>query len=41
MDELQAEGDRMVGDDFAEEGIAYLQSINFKDRMAANLIAAE
>ncbi len=41
MDELHAEGDRMVGDDIAEEGIAYLQAINFKDRAAANLIAAE
>ncbi|MDO8380872.1 ferritin-like domain-containing protein [Phenylobacterium sp.] len=42
MEELKAEGDRMVGDDIAEEGIKYLQKINFKDRVAANLtIAAE
>jgi len=44
MDELQAEGSRMVGDDIAEEGIRYLQGINFKERSqrgAANLIAAE
>ena len=42
MDELKAEGDRMVGDDIAEEGIKYLQEINFKDRMAAPVtIAAE
>jgi hypothetical protein len=43
MDELKAEGDRMVGDDIAEEGIAYLQQINFKDRSnaAAIRIAAE
>jgi hypothetical protein len=42
MDELKAEGDRMVGDDIAEEGIAYLQKINFKDRIAQTLtIAAE
>jgi hypothetical protein len=43
MDELKAEGDRMVGDDIAEEGIAYLQQINFKDRsnQAAIRIAAE
>ncbi|WP_333587805.1 ferritin-like domain-containing protein [Phenylobacterium sp.] len=42
MDELKAEGDRMVGDDIAEEGIKYLQEINFKDRVAAPLtIAAE
>ncbi len=42
MEELKAEGDRMVGDDIAEEGIKYLQKINFKDRIAANVsIAAE
>ena len=42
MDELKAEGDRMVGDDIAEEGIKYLQEINFKDRRAAPVtIAAE
>ncbi len=29
MDELKAEGDHMVGDDIAEEGIRYLQSVNF------------
>ena len=29
MDELKAEGDRMVGDDIAEEGIRYLQTVNF------------
>jgi hypothetical protein len=32
MDELRAEGDRMVGDDIAEDGIRMLQAINFKDR---------
>jgi hypothetical protein len=32
----------MVGDDIAEEGIKYLQEINFKDRSAnAISIAAE
>ena len=44
MDELQAEGERMVGDDIAEEGIRYLQTINFKEsaeRGAAQLVAAE
>jgi len=43
MEELKAEGDRMVGDDIAEEGIKYLQEINFKDRSdkAALAIAAE
>ncbi len=29
MDELKKEGDRMIGDDIAEEGIAYLKTINF------------
>jgi hypothetical protein len=38
MDELKAEGDRMVGDDIAEEGIKYLQAINFKERSAAGAI---
>jgi len=42
MDELKGEGDRMVGDDIAEEGIQYLQKINFKERAArAVSIAAE
>ena len=42
MEELKAEGDRMVGDDIAEEGIKYLQEINFKDRLASSIsIAAE
>jgi len=44
MDELQAEGTRMPGDDIAEEGIRYLQTINFKEsaaRGAAELVAAE
>ncbi len=41
MDELKNEGDRMVGDDIAEEGIKYLQTINFSDRKGAQLLAAE
>ncbi|MDB5417095.1 MAG: Ferritin, partial [Phenylobacterium sp.] len=41
MDELRAEGDKMVGDDIAEEGIKYLQEINFKDRARSVSIAAE
>ncbi len=43
MEELTAEGDRMIGDDIAEEGIKYLQEINFKGRSneAAIRIAAE
>src|ERR1700744_728897 len=40
MDELKGEGDRMVGDDIAEEGIQYLQSINFTGR-SSTLLAAE
>jgi hypothetical protein len=41
LDELAAEGERMVGDDIAEDGIRYLQEINFKDRVAAATLAAE
>ena len=41
MEELRAEGDRMVGDDIAEEGIAYLKSINFRDRAPPLGLAAE
>jgi hypothetical protein len=29
MDELKAEGDKMVGDDIAEDGIRFLQTLNF------------
>ena len=41
IDELKGEGDKMVGDDIAEEGIKFLQEINFKDRARDVLIAAE
>ncbi|MES2897824.1 ferritin-like domain-containing protein [Phenylobacterium sp. LH3H17] len=42
IEELRGEGDRMVGDDIAEEGIKYLQEINFKDRVGQAIsIAAE
>jgi hypothetical protein len=41
LDELAAEGDRMVGDDIAEDGIRYLQEINFKDGSRPVTIAAE
>jgi hypothetical protein len=42
MEELKAEGDRMVGDDIAEEGIKFLQTINFKVRgHPVSLLAAE
>jgi hypothetical protein len=39
LDELRAEGDRMVGDDIAEEGMAYLKAINFRSRLS--LVGAE
>jgi hypothetical protein len=42
MDELKNEGERMVGDDIAEEGIKYLQTINFTDNSKGSaLLAAE
>jgi hypothetical protein len=40
MDELKGEGDRMVGDDIADEGIAYLKTINFRERGPALKLAA-
>jgi hypothetical protein len=41
MDELKREGDRMVGDDIAEDGIRFLQSVNFgaKQQTFAQLAA--
>ncbi len=41
MDGLKAEGERMVGDDIAEEGIKFLQSVNFGDNAKIIRIAAE
>jgi len=41
IDELKAEGDAMVGDEIAEEGIRYLQEINFAEKAKQVLIAAE
>src|SRR5471032_315239 len=41
MDELKGEGDGMVGDAIAEDGIAYLKTINFRDRASPLKIAAE
>ena len=41
MDELAAEGERTVGDDIAEDGIRYLQAINFTDRNRLVSVAAE
>src|SRR5579862_9888387 len=39
MDELRREGDRMIGDDIAEEGIRFLRAVNF--RPGAVAMAAE
>jgi Long-chain fatty aldehyde decarbonylase len=41
MDELKSEGDEMVGDAIAADGIAYLKAINFRDRSATMKMAAE
>jgi P-aminobenzoate N-oxygenase AurF len=41
MDGLKAEGERMVGDDIAEDGIRFLQSINFGEQAKIVRIAAE
>ncbi|HEV2563421.1 MAG TPA: ferritin-like domain-containing protein [Rhizomicrobium sp.] len=41
MNELKNEGERMVGDDIAEEGIKFLQTINFGANARAIRIAAE
>jgi len=42
MDELKNEGERMVGDDIAEDGIRFLQTINFGDaKKGKALLAAE
>jgi hypothetical protein len=40
MDELSSEGDRMVGDDLAEEGIASLKEINATKRKIVRKIGA-
>ncbi|HEY6577829.1 MAG TPA: ferritin-like domain-containing protein [Rhizomicrobium sp.] len=41
MDELRREGDRMIGDDIAEEGIKFLKAVNFRADARASLFAAE
>ena len=38
LDELKEEGDRMIGDDIADEGLEFLKEINFKD-MRRNIAA--
>jgi hypothetical protein len=40
MDELSREGDRMVGDDLAEEGIRYLKEINAGKRKVVRRLAS-
>jgi hypothetical protein len=40
MDELAGEGDRMVGDDIAEEGIGYLKEINAGKKKVVRRISA-
>ena len=40
MKELAAEGDQMVGDDIAEEGIRYLKDINEGKRHVVRKLAA-
>ena len=39
LDELKEEGDRMVGDDIADEGLQFLKEINFKDNTSRNIAA--
>ena len=42
MDELKREDDRMVGDDIAEQGIAFLKTVNFHGKKGAGgSVAAE
>jgi hypothetical protein len=38
LDELKGEGERMVGDDIAEDGMAYLKTINARDRSGRGLL---
>ena len=39
LDELKEEGDRMVGDDIADEGLQFLKEINFRDNTSRNIAA--
>ena len=41
MAELHGEGDRMIGDDIAEEGIKYLQALNGGKLRTPSMVAAE
>jgi hypothetical protein len=40
MNELKAEGDHMIGDDIAEEGIKFLQTINFGSKTSGAMLLA-
>ncbi|MFM9865063.1 MAG: diiron oxygenase [Micropepsaceae bacterium] len=40
MEELKAEGDQMIGDAIAEEGIKYLQTINFGPKHKGSVLMA-
>ena len=39
LDELKEEGDRMVGDDIADEGLQFLKEINFRDNNSRSIAA--
>jgi hypothetical protein len=39
MDELAAEGETMPGEAIAEDGIRYLQEINFKEKVERQAVA--
>ena len=39
LNELKEEGDRMVGDDIADEGLQFLKEINFRDNTSRNIAA--
>jgi len=41
MDELKAEGNHMIGDDIAEEGIKYLQTVNFGMKKSGSALLAQ
>jgi len=40
LDELRGEGERMIGDDIADDGVRYLREINFKARRPRGLPSA-
>jgi hypothetical protein len=40
LDELKAEGERMVGDEIAEEGLAFLKAVNFRAPRGPRVLSA-